>query len=42
MIDEFDFVEEQESCYEEEQLNYYRKFRYRQPEGEEEDRCIFE
>lgn len=37
MIDEFDFVEEQESCYEEEQLNYYRKFRYHsyiQEEGE--------
>lgn len=39
MIDEFDFIEEQESCYEEEQLNYYRKFRYHsyiQEEGENE------
>lgn len=37
MIDEFYFVEEQESYYKEEQLNYYRKFRYRsyiQEEGE--------
>ena len=37
MIDEFDFVEEHESCYEEEQLNYYRKFRHWQPRGNEED-----
>ncbi len=37
MIDEFDFVEERESCYEEEQLNYYRKFRYQRSEGSEED-----
>jgi len=37
MVDEFNFVEESESCYEEEQLNYYRKFHYRRPEGSEED-----
>lgn len=36
MIDEFNFVEEQESCYEEEQLNYYRKFRWRPKVDEEE------
>lgn len=37
MIDEFDFVEEQESCYEEEQLNYYRKLRYWRSRVNEED-----
>ncbi len=42
MNDEFDFIEEQESCYEEEQLNYYRKFHYQRPERSEEDRCVFE